>query len=149
MQANLKLLKIIGYFDNQYKKQISAKPYTVMINPESINRQQFNNSDERTNFDKQSKINRHIPCDELSFNLIIDCTGIVDSERTNMTNEIQALEEVLFTHKRGIQLSNFVKIQWGENFTFKSKLKSFNSVYTLFKPDGTPLRAKIALSFGM
>lgn len=148
MQGNLELLKITGYLDDECKKPIEGKSYTVMINPESINCQQFSDLAEQPNLDVQSKRDKIILCDELSFNLIIDCTGIVDSKRTNMEDEINALQNALLTFNGAFHYSNFVKIQWGENNTFKSKLKSFDTAYTLFKPDGNPLRAKITLIFG-
>jgi len=47
-----------------------------------------------------------------------------------------------------IHRPNYVIVQWGSDLIFKSVLKSFNTTYTLFRPDGSPLRAKVALSFG-
>jgi hypothetical protein len=64
-----------------------------------------------------------------------------------MTKEISALETIIYTYNGKIHRPNFVKIQWGQNITFNGVLNSIDISYTLFKPDGSPLRAKIALSF--
>ena len=53
----------------------------------------------------------------------------------------------VFTYNGSIHRPNFVKIQWGRNITFKGVLMSFDTSYTLFRPDGSPLRAKISLGF--
>ncbi|MFN6944065.1 MAG: LysM peptidoglycan-binding domain-containing protein, partial [Cytophagaceae bacterium] len=49
-------------------------------------------------------------------------------------------------YKGGQHQPPCIKLTWG-TMDFKCKLKSMNINYTLFKPDGSPLRAKINLSF--
>jgi hypothetical protein len=80
---------------------------------------------------------------------VIDCTGIVDPTRTNMSNEIDALEKAVFTYNGKIHRPNFVKVQWGEGLDFKGVLESFNTTYSLFRPNGSPLRAKVSLNFSL
>lgn len=64
-----------------------------------------------------------------------------------MAKEITALEAIIYTYNGKIHRPNFVKVQWGQNITFNGVLDSIDISYTLFKPDGSPLRAKISLSF--
>ncbi|WP_299114023.1 hypothetical protein [uncultured Winogradskyella sp.] len=150
MDASLELMKITGYTDEEFQSALPGKPYTVMINPESIKWQRNIEYNEQQALDTCSTSQKYksTPSDKLSFDIVIDCTGIVDSKRTNMAKEIAALEKIIFTYNGKIHRPNYVKIQWGKNITFKSVLKSFDTSYTLFKPDGSPLRAKISLSFG-
>lgn len=150
MGASLELLKITGYTDEEFQNALGGKPYSVMINPESIKWQRNIEYNEQQSPDSSSPSQRYksTPCDQLSFDIVIDCTGVVDSNRTEMAKEIEALEKIIFTYNGKIHRPNFVKIQWGKNITFKSVLKSFDTTYTLFKPDGSPLRAKLSLSFG-
>lgn len=150
MGASLELLKITGYTDEEFQSAIPGEPYTVMMNPESIKWQrniEYNEQQTPVTSSPSQKY-KSTPSDKLNFDIVIDCTGVVDSKRTNMAKEISSLEKIIFTYNGKIHRPNYVKIQWGKNITFKSVLKSFDTSYTLFKPDGSPLRAKISLSFG-
>lgn len=143
-------MKITGYKDEEFKTPVSGKPYTLMLNPESIkwNRSIEYNEQHPIDSSATSQKYKSTPSDNLSFDIVIDCTGIVFSKRTDMATEIKALEDIVYTYNGEIHRPNFVKIQWGNDIVFYSVLKSFDTTYTLFKPDGTPLRAKISLSFG-
>ncbi len=150
MASGLQLMKITGYTDGEFQTPFKGKPYTVMINPDTIKWQRNIEYNNRQSQDSSttSQTYKHTPSDRLSFDMVIDCTGVVDAKRRNMAKEVKALESVIFTYNGKIHRPNFVKIQWGKNITFKSVLKTFNTSYTLFKPDGSPLRAKISLTFG-
>ncbi len=147
---SLQLLKITGYKDEEFETKVSGDPYTVMINPENIKWERKIEYNEVQAQDSSSASQRYknTPSDILNFDIVIDCTGVVDSTRTDMATEINALESIIFTYNGEIHRPNYVKIQWGENLIFNSVLKSFDTTYTLFSPDGSPLRAKVSLSFG-
>lgn len=147
---SLEYMKITGYKDEDFSKPVSGDPYNLMINPESIkwNRTIEYNEQQPIDTSSTSQKYKSTPSDNLSFDIVIDCTGVVDNKRTDLSKEIQALEDIVYTYNGEIHRPNFVKIQWGNNLVFYSVLKSFDTTYTLFKPDGSPLRAKISLSFG-
>lgn len=149
MGASLELLKITGYTDEEFQTAFEGSPYSVMINPESIKLQRAIEYNEQQAPDSSSASQKYksTPSDKLNFEIVIDCTGIVDAKRINMATEIAALEKIVFTYNGKIHRPNFVKIQWGKNITFKGVLVSFDTSYTLFRPDGSPLRAKISLGF--
>ncbi|MEP1489571.1 MAG: hypothetical protein ABJL44_10870 [Algibacter sp.] len=146
----LELMKITGYLDGDFMNKISGDPYTLMINPNSIkwNRKIQYNEQQPLDASTASQKYKSTPSDELSFEIIIDCTGIVDPKRIDMAKEIKTLEDIVYTYNGDIHRPNYVKIQWGSDLSFNSVLKTFNTSYTLFRPDGSPLRAKISLSFG-
>jgi len=148
--VGLELMKITGYKDENFTQKISGDPYTLMINPESIkwNKSIVYNEQQPIDSSATSQKYKSTPSDNLSFDIVIDCTGIVDTKRTDLLKEIKALEDIVYTYNGDIHRPNFVKIQWGSDISFLSVLKSFDTTYTLFKPNGTPLRAKISLSFG-
>jgi hypothetical protein len=149
MGASLELLKITGYTDEEFQNAFEGQPYSLMINPDSIKWQRSVEYNEQQAPDSSSASQKYksSPSDKVSFDIVIDCTGIIDSKRTDMAAEINALEKIVFTYNGKIHRPNFVKIQWGQNITFKGVLTSFDTSYTLFKPDGSPVRAKISLSF--
>lgn len=64
----------------------------------------------------------------------------------NIHDDIVKFEEVIFDYKGKIHQPNYLKIKWS-TFVFKCRVKSISTVYTLFRPDGSPLRAKVSLSF--
>lgn len=150
MQGKLELMKITGYTDEAFQT-VFKKPYSVMINPDSLKWTRNNEYDSTSapNKSSPSQTYNSTPSDKLSFDIVIDCTGIVDAKRTNMFTEISALENIVYKYNGKIHRPNYVKIQWGKNINFKGVLTSFDTSYTLFRPDGSPLRAKISLAFSM
>ncbi|WP_083629274.1 CIS tube protein [Tenacibaculum agarivorans] len=146
----LEYMKITGYYDGDFMKPIPGNPYEVMINPNSIkwNRKIHYNNQQPIGSSQASQKYKNTAIDELSFEIVIDCTGVVFPKRINMANEIKALEDIVYDYDGKIHRPNYVIVQWGSDLIFKSVLKSFNTTYTLFRPDGSPLRAKVALSFG-
>jgi len=147
--GSLEPLKLTGYTDEEFTKLFPGPPYLMMLNPESVKWQRSIEYNQQQAPDSSSASQRYksTPSDKLSFDVVIDCTGIVDPTRTNMAKEITTLESIIFTYNGTIHRPNFVKVQWGKDLIFNGVLSSFDISYTLFRPDGSPLRAKISLSF--
>lgn len=145
----LQYMKITGYQDKEYQQAINGQPYAFMINPDSVKwlRRVEYAEEQAPDSSTTSQRYKYSPNDTLSFDAVIDCTGIVDDKRTDMAKEIAALETIVFNYNGEIHRPNFVTIRWGENFVFKGVLTSFDTSYTLFKSDGSPLRAKLSLGF--
>lgn len=142
-------MKITGYTDEEFSSAAPGQPYTVMLNPDNIkwDRSVEYNEQQAPDTSSPSQKYKSTPTEKLSFDIVIDCTGIVDATRTNMKTEITALETIMYTYNGTIHRPNFVKITWGQDITFGGVLTSFNVSYTLFRPDGSPLRAKVSLAF--
>ncbi|MDR7211087.1 hypothetical protein [Flavobacterium piscis] len=149
MGASLELMKITGYTDENFQQAFGGQPYTVMINPDTIKWQRGieYNEQQAPNTSAPSQKYKSTPVEKLNFDIVIDCTGIVDSKRVDMAQEISSLESIIYTYNGKIHRPNFVKVQWGKSLVFKGVLKSMDTSYTLFKPDGSPLRAKLSLGF--
>ncbi len=149
MGAGLQLLRIMAYEDEEFQNAFKGKPYTVMINPESLkwDRSVEYNTKQSPDSSSASQKYRSTPSEKLSFDIVIDCTGIVDAKRVDLTAEINLLEKTVYTYNGKIHRPNFVKVQWGKNLVFKGVLTTFDTSYSLFKPDGSPLRAKVSLAF--
>ena len=113
MGASLELMKITGYTDEKFTSAFSGDPYTVMINPESIKWDRSIEYNEQQPPDSSSASQKYksTPSDKLNFDIVIDCTGVVDSKRTDMSKEIEALEKIVFTYNGDIHRPNFVKVQ--------------------------------------
>jgi len=142
---------LTAYTDENYTSAIDGLKYKTMINPDSITWQRSieYNKKQPPNTSSPSQKFKATPSDQLNFDIVIDCTGVVDPNRLSMNNEIASLEKTVFTFNGKIHRPNFIKIQWGQGFNFNGVLDSFNTTYSLFKPDGTPLRAKVSLHFSL
>lgn len=148
-QASLQLMKLIAYKDETFQTAVSGATYGVMINPDSVkwSRSIEYNEQQPPDSSAPSQKYKSTPCEKLSFDFVIDCTGIVDADRVDMATEIVTLEDVCYTYNGTIHRPNFVKIVWGQGISFNGVLTSFDTSFTLFAPDGTPLRAKVSLGF--
>lgn len=147
--ASLEYMKMTGYTDEQFQSALPGEPYIVMINPDSIKLQHQveYNKKQAPGSSSASQRYSNTPSETMSFDIVIDCTGIVDTARVNMSTEISTLENIIYTYNGDIHRPNFVQVQWGQNLSFKGVMTSYDISYTVFNPNGNPLRAKISLSF--
>ncbi len=140
-------MKIVAFSDGKYNKKVSD--YGVMINPETIKWDrtiEYNKKQAPDNSSPSVKYKKSLG-QNLSFDLVIDCTGIVDSSRVDLPSEVKKLKEVIYSYQGNIHRPNFLSIHWGRSFTFQGVLTNFDTNYSYFKPDGTALRAKVSLKF--
>ncbi len=142
-------LTIVAYSDNQFSTKVANGTYTLMLNPEKIQWSRSNTYNNETNVGSNAVSLKFSKAEvqKLSFETVIDCTGVVDSSRVDMTTEINTLTQVIYTYNGTIHQPNFLIISWGTGITFNCVLSSFNLSYTLFNADGTPLRARVSLEF--
>ena len=142
-------MEITGYNDKAYSSKISGKPYEVLINPEKLT---WNKSVEYSDVSPQNSGYAGLKykssnTETLDFELVIDATGIIDSKRVHLTTELDRLNKIVYNYNGKNHRPNFVVIRWGKSTAFKGVLKSLNTTYKLFKPNGVPIRATVALSF--
>ena len=121
--------------------------YTVMFNPASINigKKILRNNDEKPHGKQETSSLSAAAADTLSFELIIDGTGIIENSRY-VQEEIRDLEDHVYNFQSESHQANFLEIKWGQ-LLFRGYLISIQINYTLFDTDGNALRAKVNLSF--
>jgi nucleoid-associated protein YgaU len=85
----------------------------------------------------------------VSFDLVIDGTGVVEAARGKpVSSEISRLRDLVYTYQGSEHEPSPVELNWGDELcAFRARLTEMSVDYTLFKADGTPLRAKVRLSF--
>lgn len=95
----------------------------------------------------ETKFNKTTP-DKYEFKeLVLDGTGVVSLVGLEtVEDQIRCLREVAYTYDGTTHQTPVVRVLWGP-LEFKARLKSLKVDYTLFTPDGKPLRAKVSLSF--
>lgn len=89
--------------------------------------------------------------EKLSFDLVLDGTGAVPpadkaAEGKTVKAHLQDLLKVVYKYDGNRHEPSRVRLLWG-SFIFYGRLESMSTQYTLFKPNGEPLRAKLSLGF--
>lgn len=148
-------LTINGYKDDGFGSKLGS--YTCQINPASY---------EHNHSIKYSKKNKtpggagetpefeSVSAETVSFDILFDGTGVIPGT-TDVTDEIKKLKKVAYYYEGSIHKPAFIELEWANNFKrtdegakfFKCHLTALNISYTLFKPDGNPLRAKAKVTF--
>ncbi len=139
--------------------------FEVMLNPSDFNHQHSisytGNDGKSGSFGKsapqalgrpsvESKFSVYNP-EKVTFSLMIDGTGVVDlSSRRGGSSDVKAqigkLKDIVYKYIGNDHQPSVVRVLWGD-FIFYGRLDSLSVDYTLFKPSGEPLRAKVTLSF--
>lgn len=142
-------MTLVAYSDEKFNVRVAGGSYSVMLNPEKMQWGRQVNYNEEAVPDSSapsSKYNK-TNSEKLSFELVIDCTGVVSSTRTDLPGEMAQLSKVIYDYNGAIHRPNYIIINWGAGLAFRCVLTGFNTSYTLFNAEGTPLRAKLSLEF--
>lgn len=148
--AELEKLKIIAYSDEKFSNQINT--FEVQINPESYTRT-FKAPE--TQFKKRSATGISFvekivypPREKVTLNLIFDGTGVISNY--DVAARIRDFKKLTLEYQGLSHATNYLKIiwgNWGDDMAFRCQLRDLTLKYTLFKPDGTPLRAEATAVF--
>ncbi len=84
--------------------------------------------------------------EKVSFDIVIDGTGAVNLSAPDVKTQVESLKGVVYTYDGTQHEPNHVRLLWG-SLIFFGRLESLSLDYTLFKPSGEPLRAKVKLAF--
>lgn len=146
-KGKLQQLTIVGYKDEGFSSKVGA--YTAMINPASYTQSygiSYNVEQGQGTPDASIKYDKSTPS-TMSFELIFDATGVVNPKRTDLSKEIKSLKNIAYDYNGSIHSPNYLKVIWGKAMVYKCRLTSMKINYTLFKSDGSPLRAKVNVDF--
>lgn len=145
--GNYKKLKITAYENATFSSK--GKDFTAMLNPESISVDytvEYNKEQAAGSPDTCVKYKKTPPT-TIKFDLILDGTGVVDPEKTDVEAELDRLKSVVYTYNGSSHQPNFVKIEFAEKSAYTCRLSSMSTNITRFRANGSFLRAKVSLSF--
>lgn len=128
--------------------------FEVMINPAGYTHERKISYSRLERFGGIGTPNRfsRIEPEEISFEeIVIDGTGVVAPATASavvpdVKTQIQTLSGVVYKYNGSFHEPTPVKLVWS-SMVFVGRLKSMSVNYTLFRPSGDPLRAKVKLSF--
>lgn len=144
---SLQYLTIQGYQDKSFSSQTGT--YKALINPDKYTQTYeiaFNDEQGIGTSNASIKYKKSAP-QGLNFELLFDGTGVISPSRTDVMKEIDDFKKIVYQYNGEIHKPNYIKLVWGKGMNFKCQLTSLSLNYTLFKVDGTPLRAKAQVSF--
>ncbi len=131
-----------------YKLDDSNTCFEVKINPESLkfSRKVKYAPDKVLGTSAHvSRFDGHAPS-TLQFSFILDSTGIAYDKQETIQNTLKKMEKVVYTMNGQVHQPNPLRVNWG-NFSFNCRLESLDYDYSLFAPNGEPLRVKVSASF--
>lgn len=146
---SLKKLCISAYSDTRFQELVDQ--YTLQINPESYKHQHSASYAKNDATDTAGVTTKFIVLEpqKLQFEFYLDATGVVPGV-TDVAAEIKRFKAVAYSYNGTIHSANYLTVTWGkgaEGTGFQCRLTSLDIDYVLFRPDGTPLRAKLAVGF--
>ncbi|MEA3052840.1 MAG: hypothetical protein QOG72_1743 [Sphingomonadales bacterium] len=146
-------LTIFAYEDPGYGTLAGLdvpNPLSVPINPEKCSLSmgaQYTcdsapgSSGQSNSFDRLSGVT-------LSFDLVFDGTGAVaGASDISVADQLKNFRRLVLDPNPKSHRPNYLKLNWGSTQLLKGQTTSLRVEYTLFNPDGSPLRAKVAVSF--
>ena len=142
-------LKIEAYSDEDMQTKVGE--FVLPVNPEQYAQKL------QTKYDAQpaagasstaAKFKVSAP-EELRLDFIFDGTGTIydyTHAGKSVALQIEELKEIVYKLDGEIHQPRFLKV-FGKNINFPCVLLDLQITYTLFQPDGSPLRAKISATF--
>lgn len=157
MEDTGKLIKVLihAYDDEEFKQKskLSPNPISLPVNPESFTQnfkvelnQQQGQGNQGTNPDYKGT-----KPEELKLDFVFDGTQIIEGYKCNgddpsVKSQIDILMKTVYNMEGEIHRPHFLQVQWGK-FMFPCILSNLDLNYTLFKPNGDPLRVKASTTF--
>ncbi|MFT3826061.1 MAG: hypothetical protein QM731_19220 [Chitinophagaceae bacterium] len=147
--SGIKHLTIVPYTDSAFSQK-AGDSFTATINPTDYSRNlsvQYTDSCKPVNLPNVSKTYKGTAAEQVSFKLLFDGTGVIKNSG-DVSTQLQLLYKACYTINSTTHRPNFVKLFWGvTDMQFSGYLTSCEVSYSMFKPDGTILRAEASVSF--
>ncbi len=122
--------------------------FELMLNPSSYSHSYsigYNKKEALGQLASDTKFSGIKP-EKIGFDIVIDGTGVVELSGDDVKTQVKSLTDIVYKYDGNNHEPNHVRLLWG-SLIFFGRLESMSVDYTLFKPSGEPLRAKIKLSF--
>ncbi len=150
----LRKLNLMAYRDKTFKTKIGEQQ--VPINPESYsqNYQILYNKKQAQGSSGGSPDYNQTPSQSVKFELVFDGTGVIPTSipgvvpftEDGIAAQLKSFLNLVFTFNGDIHSPNYLILSWA-TLIFRCRLETLDMKYTLFKPDGTPLRARANCNF--
>jgi hypothetical protein len=139
-------MKITAYTDAAYSAK--GDEYSVLVNPDQITfNYKIDNTRQKVPGTGANTLKFvGVEPETVSFDIMFDTTGVIPGSTGDVYAQIEAFRKVTYIYNGTIHRPNYVQLSWG-SIVFKGVLTTLNVTYTLFSPQGMPLRAKASVTF--
>jgi nucleoid-associated protein YgaU len=154
-EGALAKLKIIAYKDERFENAVEDGEFTAQVNPDKVSFKyqiELEEQQGQGTSGSQPRFGKTKP-EELTFQFLFDATGAIplaDGSSAisddGVDAQITAFKRIVLQYNGSEHKPNNLKLIWGR-MLFKCVLNELNLEYTLFRADGTPLRASVTAKF--
>jgi nucleoid-associated protein YgaU len=136
---------ITAYKDNTYLEEIGR--VEVNINPSSYSTQFSVQYTEKNAVGQAGTLQQFgsVNAATIDLSLIFDGTGIIYTANKDVGEQIEDLKAIIYSYNGSAHSPNHLQFTWSR-VIFEGVLTSMSVSYSLFKSDGTPLRATVKLN---
>jgi hypothetical protein len=153
----LEKLTIHSYSDRNYAQNSEdvSRRFIVPINPETYTKNYKIEVDQRRghgNHGTDPRFKSTVP-EQMRIEFVLDGTQTMEGykyaseDKKDVKDQLDAFLASVYDFEGEIHRPRFLKLFWGKYLQFPCILSNLDINYTLFKPDGTPLRVKINATF--
>ena len=144
--GELKKLTIYSYKDPGYSEEDTS--FSVMFNPEQYTFKYEIDNDTAQGIGTSSSAPTFtkIKPQDLSLDFVLDGTAVTNGQKVDVATKTGDFLRVAYDYQGDKHKPRYLRVLWGV-LSFKCVLKSASVKFTLFEPDGTPIRAKISATF--
>lgn len=156
-RKKLEKLIIRSFTDRKFQNERTDLTFVAPINPETFSKSfRVSVDQQRGQGNEGTEIRyRSTAPEEFRLDFILDGTGTMEGYSgksgdyidTPVSNQLQDFLDCAYVMDGGIHRPNFLIIMWGSDVKFRCVLTDLDINYTLFEPDGSPLRVKISATF--
>jgi hypothetical protein len=138
-------LIIKAYSDSNFSEERGA--FSTTFNPSDIRISSSLNYNFSTGLGSPSNYVKYntSPPKILDFVLCFDATGVYNGRKDDVHERVNDLNNLMYDFKEDLKSPYYIRVIWGV-VDFKGRLSSMETMYTMFEPNGKPIRAQIEIS---
>jgi len=153
-ERTLQKLNIRSFANRDFTGEDPERKFIAPINPESFTKNYKIEHDVRRGHGSQGTevTFKSTAPEELRLEFVLDGTGTMEGyveeyRQLNVHDQLQKFLKCAYDLDGDIPRPRFLIVFWGSEIDFRCVLSNLDISYTLFNPDGTPLRAKLTTTF--
>lgn len=150
----LQKLNIRSFANRDFTGEDKGRKFIAPINPESFTKNlKIEHDVKRAHGKKGTEVKfKSTAPEELKLEFILDGTGTMEGyveeyKKLSVHDQLDKFLKCAYDFKSETHRPRFLIVYWGSEINFRCVLSNLDINYTLFNPDGTPLRAKLTATF--
>jgi hypothetical protein len=143
-----------SFSDKDFKDENEAHLFTIPINPETFSRNYKIDLDTRAGHGQPGTqpVYKASPPEDLKIDFVLDGTGTVQgypAQYAGMSvhQQLDLFLTCVYKFDPDTHRPPFALVVWGSDINFKGLLSNVDLNYSLFLPNGDPLRVKVSATF--